>query len=305
MAKKVNISKIVFELLKRKTIYGLEPSIDAAEIEAIKKDIILRAGQFDNNYYETDLINFSEISNRILEEDKFNQVRIEDNKIIFNYNWGQKTKDYELCDIPNMIIYFINQYIVEKTKEQKKLSPIPKCFEQSLEGSNITLTDKPSIRERKKELATRISAFLLGELMNRYIEYNISIGRWPAQCTNIHEFIFEKDLGKQINLPGTKEKFVEVYNNCMEVITELMDSNTTFSISNDPFMIGPYGNFLKIINPFPELLIYKYSSSDRTSSTLDITVKKLDVDIKQNHNKDIFAKEYYKFQKELKQKKKK
>ena len=205
MAKKVNVSKIVFELLKRKTIYGLEPSIDADEIDAIKKDIIFRASQFDNNYYETDLNDFSEISDRIIEDDKFNQVRLEDNKIKFNYNWGQKTKNYELYDIPNMILYFMNQYIVEKAKNQKN-NPIPTCFEQSLEGSNIILSNKPSIKERREELAIRLSAFLLGEMMNRYIEYNISIGKWPSQCTDIHEFIFEKNLGKTNKFTWNKRK---------------------------------------------------------------------------------------------------
>jgi len=59
-------------------------------------------------------------------------------------------------------------------------------------------------------------------------EYNISVGNWPKQCTNIHEFIFEKDLGKQINLAGAKERFIEVYKNCIEVISNLIDNNTVF-----------------------------------------------------------------------------
>ena len=68
--------------------------------------------------------------------------------------------------------------------------------------------------------------------------------------------------------------------------------------------IGPYGNFLKLIEPFPDLLVYKYCSYDMTSSIITITVENLTTTIKKNHNKDIFATEYYKFQKELKQNKK-
>lgn len=300
----VNMSRIVFELLKKKTICGLEPSMDALDVEEIEESILLPASKFSDSYYKPDSDDFFDISKRILDEDKFNEVVLIDDKLFFTYNWSQPTKLYNLVDIPNMILYFMDMYIVEKSKEKNHISAIPKCFEPSLEGSNITLTDKPSINERKKEQVTKISAFLLGELMNKYIDYNISIGNWPRQCTNIHEFIFEKDLGKQINLTGTKEKFIEVYRNCINVITDLIENSDSFEISNDPSSIGPYNIFLKIINPFPELVIYRYKPSERTSSSLSITVDGNDIDIKHIHNKDVFAKEYYEFQKQLKQNKK-
>ncbi len=301
MTKVVNMSKIVFEMLKRKAIYGLEPSFDALELQDICENVILKATQFDNTYYMPSTRDFSVICNDILEQDKFHQVIYKDNKLFLTYNWSQPTKLYDLTDIPNMVLFFMDRYITEKINNEGRKIKVPNFFEPSL-GHNEINSD---LSLKEKEIVTRVSAFLLREFMNKYIEYEISIGRWPKQCTDIHEFIFIKDLGKQINLEGTKERFATVYKNSLRVITDLLEENHTISISNDKFNIGAYNNFLKIIEPFSELVVYKYNIADRDSCNLNIVIEDGEVNIHQVHNRDVFAREYYEFQREQNKKQKK
>lgn len=69
----------------------------------------------------------------------------------------------------------------------------------------------------------RLGAKYLTEYFaKKYIDSEVAEGRWPRHLTDL-SFIFEKDLGKILQLKGTKEFFADFYNHLYFAIATLTD----------------------------------------------------------------------------------
>jgi hypothetical protein len=132
--------------------------------------------------------------------------------------------------------------------------------------------DLSSITEEQLKKSKQIAAYIVNDLVERYLDDQIECKCWPDQCRDISEFIFDKDLGSIINVKGTRSNFLGLYKNAVCVIANLCKTHETFEISNNEDNCLAYNNFLKIVGPFPFIRDYIYSSYELRNKEIIIKV---------------------------------
>jgi hypothetical protein len=128
------------------------------------------------------------------------------------------------------------------------------------------------------DLAKRIGAYFVNDLIERYMSSSIENGHWPKQCKNVDEFIFKRDIGFQIDELGTKSNFTLAYYQAIRIILELLENEKSIKreliFSNNENICLSYANYLKMILPFPLsfLLPYKYNQYELMNASIEVSV---------------------------------
>lgn len=147
--------------------------------------------------------------------------------------------------------------------------PTPNLSTFSLKDSN----------DENFELAKKIAAYYINNLIERYLEDRIEKRYWPTQCRNADEFVFKRDIGKSIDEKGTKENFEIAYYQAIRVITELLEtkqhSSENVALSNNEANCLAYANYLKILVPEPLsfLLPYRYNQYRLRNANINVSIQ--------------------------------
>lgn len=142
---------------------------------------------------------------------------------------------YKDCSIEN-----INHRILDDLL--KSIIKKPKLSSYPLEN-----TSKENL-----ENATKIAAVYVNEVIRRYVTSRIENNRWPAQCSDIDQYIFQKDIAKYIDEQGTIHNLKQAYIQAIRVVCELQDKSTTDDIikfSNNKNNFLAYANYIKFFTP--------------------------------------------------------
>lgn len=153
--------------------------------------------------------------------------------------------------------------------------------------SSPTLCDYPldMVSEDILNKAKKVSAFYINDLIERYIQYKISYGKWPSQCKNIDEYIFKRNIAPLIDENGTAEVFKQAYLNAIKVTCQIIDSHTktkekdplfyesTFFSNNEQNVLA-HANFLKFVLPesLQFLKMFKYNRLEAYNTAIDIQI---------------------------------
>lgn len=149
---------------------------------------------------------------------------------------------------------------------------------------SFTLCDYQLEHASKKNLshAKKVSAFYMNDLIERYIKYKISYGKWPNQCENIDEYIFKRNIAPLIDEKGTAETFKIAYLNAIKVVCQSLETkknNDSLLFSNNEQNLLAHANFLKFVLPeqLQFLKMFKYNPLQAYNSSMDIQVLKQSV----------------------------
>jgi len=247
-------------------------------------------------------------TNRVrIEDDSFEEIVEEANKL----NRSCKSKGIKLNTLNNGKLIAIPTYDLKKIQlsgpiigyngEDSVLGTVLNERIPSIQLSNYELS---SAKIEDLEIAKKVSAFYINNLINRYVKDKIKNGYWPGQCRDIDEFIFEKDLGKIIYAKGTKNAFTLAYLNAIKVVCEMLESrkpDETIQFTNSDFDRLAHANYLKFVLPseLSFLRNYKYSEYQTHNSRLDISIEGNEVRYKTNTC--VFSDPYDDFSDEYKQ----
>ncbi len=128
------------------------------------------------------------------------------------------------------------------------------------------------------ELAKKIGAYFINDLIVRYINKKSKEGFWPSQCKNIDEYIFKRNIAAMIDEPGTKENLTNAYYHAIRVITKMLEinnySNGKLVFSNDRKRLLAHANFLKIVLPeqISFLRHYTYNEYELFNANINASV---------------------------------
>ena len=112
------------------------------------------------------------------------------------------------------------------------------------------------------EASQKISSFYIQELAQRYMKEMVTLGCFPIKDMDVDKYIFEQDLGKFFNSPGTKDTFIKAYIHSTKIISEMLDglkNNEKVIFSNNPTKVLAYANYLKMILPEELKFLTRYN----------------------------------------------
>lgn len=139
---------------------------------------------------------------------------------------------------------------------------------------------------KRSDIAKKVASFFVNDLIERYVKSQINEGHWPSQCGDIDKYIFDRDIGKYIDVNGTAEIFKMAYLHAIDGVDLLLENNKkeAIQISNDPYYMLAHANFLKLIMKEELAFLKQYIHHEYTlnDSTLIVTISSSEVLFKSN-----------------------
>lgn len=119
-------------------------------------------------------------------------------------------------------------------------------------------------KQTDKEIAKKVAAKYINELIQKYVRARIKEGRWPNQCSDVDKYIFGRDIATCIDEPGTAQLFKRLYARTIQVVLNILkEQGNRVQFSNCDKDKLAYANYLRFLNEdeFGFLLPFKYNDS--------------------------------------------
>ena len=86
-----------------------------------------------------------------------------------------------------------------------------------------------------------------------YIHKYVELKRWPIQCIDINDYLFNVDLAKIIRIPSIKDDVLSFYKNASKMISVMIEDDSSLEIKNSDNIYLPYANYEYIFRGYNEL----------------------------------------------------
>lgn len=251
--------KYLLERLKN----GLSDGISSNEFSGFIRDMLENISNERECLFYVEDQDLKSIYNKITEKDGqlcgWGEVlKFKDDKVFATYNfcaWTSATGMEDYYQVRN----FIDSY-VKKTVENNK---------QGISVFNLDIVSKEVLN-----LSKQIAAYIVYDLMGRYISNQIEKNNWPSQCRHIEEYVIEKDLATIIRLDMTRKTVIDLYNHSVRVIADMIYHDEELQLSNSKGNPLAYSNFFKIIAPFLFLHCHIYNQYKMYNKSITIKLEK-------------------------------
>ena len=132
--------------------------------------------------------------------------------------------------------------------------------------------------------ADKIAKFMTNHYAKKYIEMEISDGNWPASKKEVSN-IFDKDLGKALDLKGTKAYFDEFNSTLKKRLAVLISQNNgNLELCDIVEEKSKYSNVEKLLNGYQDIeILNKSFFRGPYPEKFEITIKNYDVNIKNTY----------------------
>ncbi len=262
----ISRDELLVEFLLEKIKKGFDRTVSEKEFTTLILELLnnLNNSNWAGCIYKIENEDFATTCQKAIIKEKngyYNSpITYENNQLVGNYflknNYDGRKYNHALNKFD--IINFLEQY-VEKIVNEKK---------DGISKFKIETTSKNIF-----EISKQISAYIVNDLMIRYVKENIKNNKWPSQCKDIDKYIFEKDLASTIDLEGTRAKFIELYNHSILSIAEMLSNDCNLQLSNNKSECLAYSNYYKIIKPFSFISNYVYNEYQLLNTKINIKIE--------------------------------
>lgn len=158
--------------------------------------------------------------------------------------------NYRLSDYDRSVIntYFMNKYDVDN---------IRKIIDDFLSiQEKRTIDVRTVVSDKEMYVGKCVTAEIITNIWNSYIDKLINNHEWPRQCKDINEYLFNQDLAPIIGLESIKNKLLEFYKEISKRVAVMyhddkylkisMYSNGYLAHSNYKLLIQGYENIFAI-----------------------------------------------------------
>lgn len=158
--------------------------------------------------------------------------------------------NYEFCAYDESII---NTYHMEnRTSVKKNIQRIIGDYLKDIPKRSISERETPN---EKEILAGKyIAAEIVRQVWLHGIDKEIEIHRWPSQCKDMNEFLFDTDLAEIIHLPSRKKELIELYKELSKRIAYLYHRDPQLKIRSIDSYYLARSNFELLIKGYETLL---------------------------------------------------
>ncbi len=155
----------------------------------------------------------------------------------------------------------IGEYLSDQTKRK---------IDQTIEIDDDTLM-----------IGKYLTAEIVKNIWNSYINMQIEYHKWPKQCKDIDKYLFEIDLAKIIGLKSMKKELLDFYKVISRRIAILYQQDKNLKISNCSSGYLARANYELLINDYQEIFEIAFG---KYKSSLDIDLESLT--FKESHEID-------------------
>ncbi|MFA5407428.1 MAG: hypothetical protein WC343_01495 [Bacilli bacterium] len=258
--KKLEGHELLSSFLRLKTVNGIGSSVSEYEFNHFIKTLLdkLDDDSLSCYLYSMDDINFDILCKKAVEDKNINlwgrELEYKNNELIATYFTkdtlrGNSNDDYS---VRNFSLQYIRNLVKDKKYEVSSFNPLD------------TL-------ESDLKLSKQIAIYITSDLANRYVKDMIEKCLWPKQCSDINEYIYQKNIAPLINLAGSRHNFLQLYIYCLKCIAQMLSNDKNLQISNNKHNCLAYSNFLQLVSPFPFISTYTYNPYEVQNA--DITIK--------------------------------
>lgn len=262
---KLTIDDLIIEYMMYKVKNGYEPSFLTSEfmnfISFFESKMQIEDSLYDN------IKLFQRFFERKAEHDWL--------KVI---NWGSSEKKIVTPHMDMIYSYEDNDYLIKanyKFSDSDK-STINTFFMDPKEVSKIRsiigeylsnypkrkIDENVKINENDLLIGKYISAEIIINIWESYINTLIKNHKWPIQCTDINKYLFDNDLAEIIGVESIKNKLLQLYNELQKRIAILYHQDNNLKIST----ISPYlaiSNYELLIKDYEEIINIAFESQKK------------------------------------------
>ena len=110
-----------------------------------------------------------------------------------------------------------------------------------------------NIGARNIELGECIAAKFIISLWREYVYKYVELKRWPIQCIDINDYLFNVDLAKIIKIPSIKGDVLSFYKDVSKIIGVMIENDSSLEIKNSDNIYLPYANYEYIFKGYNDL----------------------------------------------------
>ena len=227
---------------KVKLVKGGKPVITKEELTNVRDEFLL--SEFSSNYESDPISNFNFSDLQAINERFQNRASKNCNhlKPCFNYKNGKLYPTYAFYDFTETTHgEFLSFFGLERYKHLIPTEPI-KCNNQNQEQL------KPYLPNAKK-----VADYITETFAQKYIDKEVELRRWPIHMQDTTS-IFTKDLGKALELPGTKANFQKFNHYAQNAIAVLLkEGQGNLMLSDCEYGNLEFNNLKRILSVAPVL----------------------------------------------------
>lgn len=120
-----------------------------------------------------------------------------------------------------------------------------------------------------------ISSIIVDNIIDNYINSQVRLGNWPNHCTDIDEYVLQRNIGPFIDRKLSRSVYYDLCINTLKCVNQkLKENENVLFFSNDSLNLRAFANYIALFNPieFEFLKKYIYNSDSVGDKKIDIGV---------------------------------
>lgn len=255
---KLTADDLIVEYMMYKVINGYEPNFLTSEFMDFLQ-------YFENKMTVGDLLYekeklFVRFFERKIKKDWSSQPHMDMIYSQKDYDYLIKA-NYKLSDYDRSVIntYFMDNGMGKYEDFKGQTFKVRNIIGEYLTGQiKRQIDEKVKVDKNELEIGQYISALIITNIWESYINKLIEYNEWPKQCTDINKYLFDMDLAKIINIKSIKDKLIEVYNEFSKRIAILYHQDKNLQISTHTNRYLARANYDLIIQGYEKLMNTTY-----------------------------------------------
>ena len=110
-----------------------------------------------------------------------------------------------------------------------------------------------NVNDRNIEIGECIAAKFINSLWREYVYKYIELKKWPSQCKDINDYLFNVDLANIIKLPSIRDDVLSFYKNVSKMISVMIENDSSLEIKDSDNIYLPYANYEYIFRGYNDL----------------------------------------------------
>lgn len=110
-----------------------------------------------------------------------------------------------------------------------------------------------NVSNKNIEIGECIAAKFISSLWREYVYKYVELKKWPSQCKDINDYLFNVDLANIIKLPSIRDDVLSFYKNVSKVISVMIENDSSLEIKNSDNIYLPYANYEYIFRGYNDL----------------------------------------------------
>lgn len=251
---KLTVDDLIVEYMMYKVKNGYEPKFLTSEFISFlyyfESKMKVEDALYDNNEL------FKRFFNRKNKRDWFSEPHMNmafsdgDNDYVISANY--KLSNYDRSVINT---YFMPGYMDEYNKCSGQPAEIRKIIGDFLSDKPKRVIDETTqLEDNDIIIGKYVSAGIITEIWNSYIDKKIENKGWPRQCRDINKFLIDMDLAETIGVDSIKNELLELYNVLSKRIAILYHSDRNLRVSSYDSVYLAKANYDLLIKGYEKII---------------------------------------------------